>query len=293
MSIRHYLFPEGAVPLRLSHRLVNGLIFGSDWLPQYAGTRQRSLTAFLEMSEGKPVRILGAEGSYWDFDAEGGISEGLRSGIAHAMEIAFTTSRPDDTVVELNPRLQRKKFREDHRWEPTKDDLDRISKDIWQTSKADALPSAKGTTKRKPPLTYEAKHALQEISGGFWKISHAMHGLSEPSLRGLAFEARSQAKGDPDHAPLYLAIGEMADDRLKLQQRRRSMKGVWYAVLDILRWQDDSGEVIETFHERCQGKAMAEAAARRLLKEHADKFSAEIKIETELLTDLEWERRGF
>ncbi|RWK12162.1 hypothetical protein [Mesorhizobium sp.] len=288
---RHYLFPDGEDPLRMSRRLVEGLVFGKDALPQFAGTKQRVLSAMLELDGGKPVRIIRTEASIWQFDNEGGIREGLHHALALAMD-SMPTPKSDDTVVELRPHAKQAKLQKEYRWEPGKAEIDRIIADIWPKKKGDRLKAAEGVARRKPPLTFDARHAIDEISGLFWKISSAIEGLKEPSQKAFAFEARARANADPEYAHLYRAIADMSDWHLEVQRRRRTGKGVWYALVDITMWDDQRvGHSLGHFHEECAGKDAAVMAARKLLREHSDQFADNITVEAEVLTDLEWEVR--
>lgn len=146
--------------------------------------------------------------------------------------------------------------------------------------------------KRKPPLTSDARHAIDEISGLFWKISSTIENLREPSQKSFAFEARSRADAEPEYAHLYRAIAEMSDWHLEVQRRRRTGKGAWYALVEITMWDSERvGHSLGHFYEKCVGKDAAETATRALLREHAEKFAENISVEAEVLTDLEWEVR--
>lgn len=292
MSSRHYLFLDEGEPLRMSRRLVEGLIFGNDSLPQYAGTRQRVLSAMLELDGGKPARIWRTEASIWEFDEEGGIREGLHKALGLAMEL-MPTSQSDDTVVELRPHTKKKKLEKEYRWEPQKSDIDRVISDIWPKKKADRLKSVTGLAKRKPPLTWDAKQAINEISSNFWKISHAIEGLKEPSQKSFGCEARERARTDPDFPHLYRALADMSDWCLEVQKRKRTGKGTWYGVVEVMLWRDGVGEAAERFFEKHDGRDDAVLAVRRMLAEHAHKFNDYTTVEAELLTDLEWEQRAY
>jgi hypothetical protein len=293
MSTRYYLFPDDGEPQRLSRRLVEGLIFGKDSLPQYAETRQKVASVALENDGLKPVRILSTQGTFWDFDREGGIREGLQRSFSEFMEAGLDTQRDAGTVVALRPRLNKQRLEAEHRWALGRSEIDRIVADIWPKDRSSRLKQVKGVSRKKPPLTFDAKLALDEVSSTFWKISSAMDHLKEPSLKGLAFEARQRSVQDhPDYGSLYRAVAEMAEQRLEIIKRRRSSKGVWYAALDVTQWDAERvGRLLVTFHERCDGRAAAVKAARRLLTEHASKFAEDITIEAEILTELEWKAR--
>ncbi len=288
---RHYLFPDGGDPLRLSHRLVEGLTFGTDALPQYAGTKQRVLWAMLELDEGKPVRIVRTEASIWQFDKDGRIVAGLHKALALAMDSA-PSPQTNNTIIELRPHAKQAKFKKEYRWEPGTEEIERIIADIWPKKKADRLKSAAGISKRKPPLTFEARQAIDEISGMLWKISSAIEDLKEPSQKSFGFEARERANADPEYAHIYRAIADMSDWHLEVLRRHRTGKGAWYAVVDVTMWDDNRvGRSVGRFHEECAGREAAVTAARKLLREHADKFADNITVEAEVLTDLEWQAR--
>lgn len=264
MSFRHYLFPDDAEPWRLSNRLVDGLVAGTDALPQLAGTRQRIAFVWLESDGKTPVRIVRTETSVWAFDREGGIREGLDESFIEVMRSIEPSDHSNQTVVQLAPRLSKKKVEREHRWELTKSEIDRIVRDIWPKSKQDSLKHLKSVSQRKPPLTSEARRAIGEIAEGFWKTSNAIDSLKETSLRGFVFEAQQRSKDDPDYEYLFRAIAEMGERRLEVLRRRRSDKGVWYALVEVTQWSDGIGEILERFHERCASRTDAVAAARSL-----------------------------
>lgn len=290
---RSYLFPDDGDPLRLSYRLVSGLVAGTDALPQYAGTKQRVLSAMLDLDAGKPVRISGTQASIWEFDDQGGIRDGLHKAVALAMDSMPTPMRSaGEKVIELRPRTKQAKLQKEYRWEPANADIERIIADIWPKKRSDRLKSAQGVSKRRPPLSYDAKHAIEESSREFWKIANAIDGLKEPSLKGFAFEARHRADADGDYGFLYRAVAEMADQRLEILGRWRIGKGTWYALVDVIMWDDENvGTSVGSFHEKCTGKQAAVVAARRLLAEHAKDFGEHITVEAEVMTDLEWQVR--
>jgi hypothetical protein len=56
------------------------------------------------------------------------------------------------------------------------------------------ITSATGKVPRKPPLTYDAKQAFREIDVKLGTVIFELEKLSEPGLKGLAFEAREKAE---------------------------------------------------------------------------------------------------
>lgn len=293
MTSRYYLFPEDEDPLRMSHRVVNGLVRGTDFLPDYAGTRQRILSVVIEVEEGKPSEFLGTHGSIWVFDDEGSIRSGLHQAMALGMDALPIASQQSGTVVALRPHKSKRRLEQEFRWEPQKADIERVIADIWPKKKADRLKSVVGVAKRKPALTWDAKHALNEISANFWKISHAIDELKEPSQKSFGYEARERARTDPDFPHLYRALADMSDWYLEVQKRKRTGKGTWYGVVEVTLWRDGVGEAAERFFEKHDGRDAAVSAVRRMLAEHADKFNDYTTVEAELLTDLEWQQRAY
>lgn len=290
-SIRHYLFPEGSSPLRLSKRLVEGMVRGRDALPDFAGTRQRFLMVILDSENGQPTRIAHTQASIWTFDDEGKVDDALRDAAGQYMAAAHGSAEPEDTVVDLRPRLTKRKLDAHLRWEPSKSDIEIIIADIWPRKGVARLKSAKGVTKKRPPLTWDARQALSEASSVFWKISHAVDGLKIPSLRGLAHEARRiGAQEDRAQKGLYDGLATLADERVELLRQKESSKGIWYAVVDAY---DDAADGIRNVnmlaHERCDGRDAATKAARRLMKENAIHLHPGRSIEVRIMTELEWE----
>lgn len=293
MSMRHYLFPSAGEPLRLSGRLVNGLTSGNDTLPDYAGSRQRMVSVFLEVDAGKPTRIARTEASIWVFDEEGSIADGLFDALRLGMESFPTPNTDNDRTVVAFPRTKRRKLEQEYRWEPDKAHIAKIIADIWPKRTTDRLKALKGTSIRKPPLSFEARRALSEASAAFSEICRSVDSLKEPSLKAFAFESRKLSKEDPDFAHLYRAVADISDWQLEVLRRKRTGKGVWYAHVEVMSWREGFGEAIERYSQRCESRNDAILAARVLLSQHAEKFGDAVTVEAELLTDLEWERRSY
>ena len=289
-TLRYFIFPEDSEPLRLSQRLVNGLVQSKDSMPQYANLRQKVMGVVLNSQDGKPIEIDRLECSIWTFDEDGEISAGLQDALAEVLNSIHDVPSASATVVSIRPQLHKKRLAEKYRWKPAPEDIDRVSRDIWPKTKADRLKDAKGTSKRKLPLTYDAKHAIGKAAEGFWKIALEIGKLKEPSLKSFISEARQRCADDLDYRHLYDALVKMGDDQLELMRRRNSGKGVWYAFIEILHSRDEGYlETIRRFHERCEGRKAAVIAARRLLAENASRFDENVSVEASVITDLEWE----
>lgn len=291
ISVRHYLLPVDGEPLRISKRVANGLIFETDAIPHLAGTKQRVLTAILKNEEGEASHLLKVEGAIWHFDADGKIHDGLADGLREAMN-AWNFGKfgeVDEKVVDLHPRINRRRQDDRHRWEPTPAHIELVVADIWPKKGVRRYKELKGIAPKAPAITSDARHRLGEITRGFWKIQIEIDHLSEPSLKGFAYEARRLQAIEDDDGPLYTAIAQMAERRLEILKRRRSEKGVWIASVEVMRRHPDGhGETTHQFYQRCQGRTKAVEAARRLLVEHSDKFTSEQTIEAAAVPDIEW-----
>lgn len=295
ISVRFYLFAEDGLQ-RLSHRLVEGLIHGNDAMPQYAGTRQKTADVVIELEDGKPTRITRSDGHFLTFDENGQVHRALQAGGMAAMETFANLERSNrvapSKVVDLSPKLNRDKWERENRWKLSKQDLDRIADDIWKRKLATSpkIQQAKGANLKPPAMTYEATEAVKEIQTHLFGIENKLEYLSEPALKGLAFEARrlsAEGKGDP----VWRGIADAVDRRREILARYKSGLGVWYASVEITRWDRTShvGQTNTLVHEKCNSKREAEEVARRLLAENAQYFGADNSVEAQIACDLEWE----
>ena len=200
-TTRYYLFATDGVK-RLSMRLLDGLTQGTDTIPEYAGTKQKVASVILRTENGSPEEIIGSTGTYFDFDSTGNAREELLRGAMEAMETHKRMPRGDGKVVPLGPSIDRQNWEKNRRWSLSKKVLDLIAADIWKRGKRGApkVKQAKGTAPKRPPLTYKAEEALTEIHTNLISVGWQLDKLSEPALKGLAFEANRRANerpGDP------------------------------------------------------------------------------------------------
>lgn len=285
ISFRHYLFAENGMQ-RLSRRVIDGLAHGKDAMPQYAGTRQKYAEVLVELEDGKPNKVLSSKGRYLTFDEAGRIDKGLMMDLAGRMDLLPSKPHGEGTIVNIAPELKRAKFKRENEWTLGAAELDRIALDIWPKSKGDVLKTAKGAAAKRPPLTSEAKWALDRITERLSSISIELQQLSEPALKGLAFEARRLSEGDH----LMLGLADAAAHRQEILSRHRTGKGAWFAIIEgtWLPPGKNVGEIQCLASEKHEGKEAAVAAARRLLAQFADRFRSDYSIEVSVLCDLEW-----
>lgn len=85
-------------------------------------------------------------------------------------------------------------------------------------------------------------------------------------------------------------MAAFADANLAILAARRSPDGIWYACLDVIKWESNqhTGQGIASYSERCEGREATIDAARRLLVTHVRELSDETTVDARVLTELEW-----
>lgn len=290
ITSRAYIVSENGIK-RVPRDVLQGLVFGQDALPEYAGTTQRAVCVILDNEDGKPLRILEAQGSYWVFNAAGRIDEHLRKGGGAAMSFAFMSDNRDGKVVSLSPSIRRQEFKKEHRWDVDKETLDLIAADIWPAKglRASDVASVKGIAPKRPPMTSEAKYALAELGPKLSHIAFELSTFTEPTLRAIAFQAREDAECETDHPELWRGLAAECDRQLEIRKRHRTGKGTWYAVVELFRHKERHlAELVKTVHEKCNSKAKAIAAVRKLIVATAPDVGDEISLDSRVVSDLEW-----
>ena len=292
ISIRYYLFLDDGSLRRIPQRIANELPFGRDAIPEFAGTRQRTAHVVLELQDAKPVRILDARGSYFEFDDVGRVDEHLRNSMADRMDLLGAT-RPKNksSVVDLVPEIKRRELDARDRWTLTADDLDKLAADLWPGvhGPAPEVTTVKGVKPRKPPLTHEGRWALQRIEERVNAITVELGGLSERALKGLAFEAMRMSTLE-DKA-IWRGVADEAKRSETIRAAHRTGRGDWYAVVEVSREDRDHPHVIEQLtvaHVKCASRKEAIEAGRKLMAEKVGWLDGGITVEVTLRSALEW-----
>ena len=292
ISARCYLFTAEGLQ-RISQRVMNGLCQGRDAMPHYSGTKQKIATAIYELENSKPVRIVRIEGAYLHFDKAGKVQEALARGAFEAMQtyddLENSKAAQPAKVFDLTPKLNRERWERENRWTPGKSEIDLIADDVFERKHAKALKIAKGIAEKPIPLTHEAREAIEDIRLQLYSLNLKIEKLSEMALKGFAFEARRLSADDLE--PLWQGFASAADRRRDILARHRTGKGVWYASVEVIRWNatQNTGESDTLAYEKCNSKKEAEKAAQRMLAENAKYFTAETSIEARVVCDLEWD----
>lgn len=293
IGIRHFIFEDDGTLLRLSQRVVNGLIFGTDRLPQYAGRKVRMVTVAMPLESGKPQFIGHLEGTIWHFDEAGAWvpAYGPEFGAGRSVDRVALISSSDD-VVDVTAQVARRRYERDHRWTPTDADVTRIVHAIWPEQAGRPVPRpepAIGIEKRRPSMSFAAKRALDDC----WKPTHnigstIMH-LDDRDLK--AFIAGAADELDPADlisSALWEGILAAAQKEMEIRKARKSGKGKWFAALEKTVSGPEAAECSTVEFVECKGRDAAVKAAREMLVKHSVLFSETTEIEARLYPAIEW-----
>jgi hypothetical protein len=299
-GFRHFLFEADGTMRPLSQRVADGLVAGTDYLPQYAGFTLRHAFVTLEVEGKKPIRIIRLEGSNWRFDYAGSMRDFLVEG-ARAAQSSFIPMddwekrgrEPSADAIEA-----RKAFEEKHRWTPGTLEINKIIHAIWPKDAGQPVerqPVISGVSKRRAPMTRDAEHAIREIQSSVWKYEHLIEELSDTSLKAFRQEALHKQREHGADAEgqmtsgIWSGIAAAADACALSRARWKNPKGTWFAVLNV--WREvskrESHSVAEDF-PRCTGKKAAIEAARLLLAENAGRFDDKTEIDVKVYPEGEW-----
>lgn len=302
IGLRFFLFEADGSLRRLPHRVVSGLIHGDDRLLQYAGQRLRSALAILRLRDGKQISLATVEASWWEFAADGSVHrsrlEALRDALNAADDTGDLIERSGNTI-DLAKLLTRRRAERRWRWTPTPTDITRIVHAIWPKiagRPVEPPPFARGTKKRRHPMSYRARNAERQCHEHVWKLRHALAELNEHDLKGLisGLEDRLTPTGEGDEH-LWRGVKACAEWQLEARRARRSKRGTWYVRVDrMVRDPGEdtvwSGKLLEL--QACDGRDAAVAVAREFLAKHAIGFDHDIRIEVEVCPEIEWVAPG-
>ena len=136
------------------------------------------------------------------------VGRSLRRAAGEFFDAAYSRPDPDPAgrIVSLVPELKRRELEARYRWSVTQAIVDRIAADLWPGiyGPAPEVGSVKGKAPRRPPLPWQARDTLLRMGRHLDEIDRELLFLSEPSLRGLAFEAERTAT--TEHEALWRGI---------------------------------------------------------------------------------------
>ncbi len=291
LSVRYFHLPEDGGIRLVSRRLVDGVANQTDKIPEFSASTVRMAEVTVESERGRPVAILSVRGTFWSFDDEGAY---LADRDAILSSHFFSRRKLDKSgpVVDIRSELERRRWEAKHRWTPSVDDIELIRLAIWPQAGTDvpAVESVKGSAPKRPPMTYEGREARTAISQAHFSIMMAIEHLSEPALKGLAYDLREAARHDLEYRALKIGAAEEVGRLREVRARHRTGRGIWYAVIDVLEWDEakHEGRSIKSVTERCNGKKAAIERSRVLLAENAHLFGERTTVEASVMCDLEF-----
>jgi hypothetical protein len=299
ITVRYFLFPPEGGLRRLSGRVIEGLVHGTDRVPQYAGQRLRIAYAVVILAEGKPLRLGDVHGAWVEVDARGLVRTGVNhtdSDIIGSPHLDFEAVDCGSNIVAAQETFARR-AQARWRWTPTPAEITAIVHTIWPEAagrKMKLPPYESGASKRRYPVTEEAEKAASKCSRHIRKLRSAIDVLSDQDLKGILsrVEEESQIIGQgTEH--LWRGLGGLAEWMLKARRARTSPKGTWYVSVDMLVREGDEPWV--TFDMKrlenivCKGRAEAEAAYRACWAKYAGRFTYDTKFEIEICPEIEWD----
>jgi len=298
IGLRYFLFEEDGKLRHVAQRIVEGLAHGEDRLPQYAGQSLRAFDVLLETENGKPVEIIKLTGDIWHFDEKGRTRQDWVDSAIRASETheALRQASITGPVVDITGRIERRRWEEHNRWEPTSADINRIIHIIWPETAGRPVnrpKSVSGTRKRRPPMTHEAKHVERECHSPVSRIVMGIDRLRDPSLK--AFIAKLEDSEDnkmPGHREVWRGIRHAAEKLLANSKAWKSSKGKWFAVAErYIREEEDNSsaaqvEIVDCVE--CSGKKAAVAECRELIRKHADQFDNRVTIDVQMYPGIVW-----
>jgi hypothetical protein len=134
MGYRLFIFEQDGLMRRIPQRIANGLHLGRPPLPVYAGSKLRYAFVFLATEKRRPVKITRIDAGYFSFDKAGNPQEGLARGAIGAVgtwDGVEEERAQTGQVVSVTARIARKNWEREHRWTPTRAEVNRICDAIW------------------------------------------------------------------------------------------------------------------------------------------------------------------
>jgi hypothetical protein len=297
-GFRAFFFEHDDTLKHVPMRVFNGLYYGTDRMPERAGKSVRSAFVSLHIENKKPVKIVQIDTEIFYFDDAGAFRMD-----DDRLRLAMALTGPDKpatgTVVDITRRLKQKRRDDVYRWTPTPKDITRIVEAIWpgHTGRlSEKIARAKGIRKRKPPMTYEAKRALQECEMPMWEIVRRLGDLKEPSLKALIGEINEKHGDEPVYKEIWAGVVAAAERQIQIRKALRTGKGKWFVVAEQQTRKDPEedtwdGHTLERYE--CEGRADAVKKCRELIAKHADKFSEYCEVEVRMIPEADWDPQRY
>jgi hypothetical protein len=118
---------------------MSDLTDGQDAMPQYAGKKLKLAQVVVQLANGRPAQIARIYGTYLSFDQAGKADKSFEDVSRAALEMMDSVERFERNksakVVSLAPKLRQRRYERDHRWRPSRKDIEIISQARFEGSK--------------------------------------------------------------------------------------------------------------------------------------------------------------
>lgn len=135
VSVRFFLFAPAGLQ-RISERQLSDLTEGNEAVPDYAGLKLKLAQVVLLLQNRKACRILEVYGTYLDFDEHGkadiAFDKASRAGIELVDKPLNLDHIKRAKVVSLKPMLDHKRYHEQHRWTPSRQEINTLIRAIFK-----------------------------------------------------------------------------------------------------------------------------------------------------------------
>jgi hypothetical protein len=137
ISIRYYLWTNDG-PWRLPVRLHQDLVARKVALPQYAGTKQKILEVLARWITRDTLSLKG-RGSICSFDADGFWERVPAEELVGFFVERAVRKRAGGNVVDIQPEIRERRFKQKHLWKPTMSMLRLIEPDFQKVSRTNGV----------------------------------------------------------------------------------------------------------------------------------------------------------
>jgi predicted RNase H-like HicB family nuclease len=296
---RSFLYEADGTLRRVPLRVADGLARGTDSLPQYANQRLRGLYVVIWIEGGQPQLIERVEPFIWPFDEDGYAQANLAKMAMTAWETHDAIERErrakPGLIADIKPQIARRRWEQESLWKPTDDEIKRITAIIFPEmadGPAERPRSVTGTAKRRLPMSFEAKRALDDCWRPAHDITSKIERLGDKDLKAFMQGAEQRLDAaDPVTTAFWKGVIGTAEKELEVRAARKSSKGKWFAAVEAFIAEPGARGLARSstieFRE-CDGRVKAVAAAREMLAKHAVNFDVGISIEARLYPEIEW-----
>lgn len=141
-------------------------------------------------------------------------------------------------------------------------------------------------------MSRHAEYIIDRCRSPIYDIRRQLRDLSEPDLNGVMTKVNEDGADDVIDACLWGGVAQACTQEIERRKAWRRRKERWYAVAERIEWQGHEraigrGEPLE--HVATDGKDVAEAADRDLIRKYADLFTETTTVKVDIHPEIEWQ----